>query len=534
MRSRLTDHFIPILFFLLLLVIGISVYRDYGTPWDESDQLRVGETNYLYARIGDPALLTERDRYHGPIFEIPLWRLFSTLPVPEATYMRHLAIFMIFIAFTATFYLLAFRLFRSSKWALLSVILLITSPRIFANSFYNSKDIPFLAAYFAALWSLTLLHDNAVKNRNWISNLWFVGLHSLLSALAIATRVPGVVLIVITTITISTLALRYPSKGKKLIALLAIYVVLVLVQTILFWPVLWHDPVGELINAIKQMSSYPWKETMLFQGEFISARDPVWFYIPVWIAITTPILQFSSFILGVFSLAIIAFNRLKSVFFEPKNQLVGLISPTSVAWIAITSSLLIPLLAIWVLNSVVYDGWRHLFFVYPAILLIGVFGLKTLYGRVAARLSNSLLLKTLATTIILVGLLEPVVFMVQSHPHENVYFNVFAGKPSSLRQQYDQDYWGLSYKQAIDYILMNDPSQKIRLFISQPAGIHYMDNGLPVDEASRLLNVEDPELANYFLSAYRWHPEDYPYDNKFYSITISGREIMVVYRISKP
>jgi hypothetical protein len=35
----------------------------------------------------------------------------------------------------------------------------------------------------------------------------------------------------------------------------------------------------------------------------------------------------------------------------------------------------------------------------------------------------------------------------------------------------------------------------------------------------------------YALSNYRWHKEDYPYPNEFYSITVGRAKIMSVFKL---
>ena len=43
--------------------------------------------------------------------------------------------------------------------------------------------------------------------------------------------------------------------------------------------------------------------------------------------------------------------------------------------------------------------------------------------------------------------------------------------------------------------------------------------------------MESPEEAKYFLSNYRWHPEDYPYEKEYFSIKIGDAKIVVVYKL---
>jgi hypothetical protein len=41
----------------------------------------------------------------------------------------------------------------------------------------------------------------------------------------------------------------------------------------------------------------------------------------------------------------------------------------------------------------------------------------------------------------------------------------------------------------------------------------------------------EPEGAGYVLSNYRWHREDYPYPDEFFSITVAGAKIMSVFKL---
>ena len=106
-----------------------------------------------------------------------------------------------------------------------------------------------------------------------------------------------------------------------------------------------------------------------------------------------------------------------------------------------------------------------------------------------------------------------------------------AGDPTTLRQRFELDYWGLSYKQGIDFILANDPSKSIKIFVADRPGHDYINSGLTSENKARLIAVNDPADANYFVSVFRWHPEDYQYTDEFYSVSVRGTKIMVVYRL---
>ena len=525
--KRFAENLIPTLFFIALIIIGILIYKDYGIPWDEAAQIQIGVQNYRFIFKGDPALLSFPDRYYGPIFEIPLLWLSARSLIP-----RHLAIFLLFVGGLIMFYLLARRLFHNPWWGLLASGVLTASPRIFGDAFYNSKDIPFLVTAIAAILTLVLLSDSLNKKLSWRVVCVLLFLHAGASAVLISTRVAGIVIIPLTLFLVLIEVVKTPSFWKLQLIIFFGYLVLSAGLTILFWPILWHNPWGEFVNAFIKMSKYPFGRMVLYLGKYFSADKLPWHYLPVWIGITTPLIVLAGILPGIWEWIGSMLNAMGWAK-KGKDKIPALKSLDSeiFVWTVIIGWLVFPIAAIYIFNSVLYDGWRQMFFVYPAIVLISLRGLKALYKWLLHFNLKSNGIRIAAGLFLLVGLAEPIWFMVRYHPHENVYFNAFAGNPLTLRQRFELDYWGLSYKQAIDFILTNDPSQNIKIFVANPPGQDYINGGLTGAQKSRLIIADDPGNADYFVSEFRWHPEDYPYMDEFYSINIRGTKIMVVYRL---
>jgi hypothetical protein len=524
MKIRLID-LIPISFFVGFLSIGMLIYKDYGIPYDEESDIHIGTINYQYVFHNNPAMLTEENRYYGVLFEMPLYWLSNRFTIP-----RHFLIFLIFFAGSVIFFFLASHLLKNRWGGLLATAMLVTSPRIFADAFYNDKDIPFLVVTVLAIWTLILLLGTVKKYHGWISASILLSLHSIASAAMISTRIPGLIIIPISLMVLIISFFKSPSSWLKILAMLVGYMILTTIFTVLFWPVLWHDPLGEFINAFNVMSKYPWEGTVLFMGRVISAAKLPWHYLPVWIGITTPLMVLVGFVPGVCTWIKSILNGFKhrrlneSSTHEPTDS-------KTLEWTIVVAWLSVPIMAVFIFHSVLYDGWRHMFFIYPAIILISLLGLRAIYNWLFHLVPNKFVLNVCTGLFLLLGLAEPILFMARYHPHENVYFNVLAGNPNTLRERFEMDYWGLSYKQAIDYILANDPSPEIKIFSQNSPGYSYMRYGLPIAQRDRLVRVNNPDEANYLVSNYRWHPEDYPYKDKFYSIRVRGTEIMVVYRI---
>ena len=123
--------------------------------------------------------------------------------------------------------------------------------------------------------------------------------------------------------------------------------------------------------------------------------------------------------------------------------------------------------------------------------------------------------------------------MVSNFPHEHIYFNEFVEKdPEYLRNNFELDYWGTSYKQAIDYILKTDTSQTIYLDTEcNVPGIQNLWLEKPGDR-KRIRITYDNTKANYFASFYRNHREDYPFQNKeVYNIKVLNSSIMTVFKL---
>ncbi len=167
MKKRLSDYFPGVVLFLIALFIGMLTYQDYGISWDEPIQRLPGVQSYNYIFHGDKELLTAPNDYHGPAFEIVLVFFEKGLHLTDTRdifLMRHIVTHIFFLVSALFAYVLIFRLFKGNKFlASIGFIILVMSPRIYAHSFFNSKDVPFLSMM---LITLTVCQAAFDKNRS--------------------------------------------------------------------------------------------------------------------------------------------------------------------------------------------------------------------------------------------------------------------------------------------------------------------------------------------------------------------------------
>ena len=148
-------------YFILLFLIGIIVFKDYGISIDEDNTRINGLASLKYIfEIFSPELINNSEKFDdipslhefkeqgiGAIFDLPLAYIEYFFHVEDSRnyyLLRHLFTFMLFFISAFFFFLIIKKRYNSNFIGMLGTLFLILSPRIFADSFYNNKDIFFL------------------------------------------------------------------------------------------------------------------------------------------------------------------------------------------------------------------------------------------------------------------------------------------------------------------------------------------------------------------------------------------------------
>ncbi len=487
-----------LVFFICFFITGCFIFSDYGISWDENIQrLQIGALNYQYIKTGDnTALVANFHKYYGPSFEIILFAaedIFKVTDLHNVFLIRHGITFLAFFCAAVCFYLMCVKLFKSHKTALLASIILVLSPRIFADSFYNCKDLAMLC--FCIISSYTMF---VFIEKQTILTAFF---HGLACGFMLDIRIMGIV------IPVATIYLFVAQKEKKLLPLF-VYLFYTLLFIVIFWPILWHDPIHNFIEAFKQMSNYQvMGSTNLFMGEWVPAANLPWYYVPVWIGLTTPIVYCVLFLIGLFFVS-------KNILTDFKNTF----QIQSILFLCFA-----PVMAVIVLNSTLYDGWRHVFFIYPYFVIIAVYGFVQLIKAIKDVKTTQVISYSTITSIALV-----MIVMIKDHPFQNVYFNVLAG--DNINKRFEMDYWGLSYKQGLEYILANDKSEHINISAQNSPGFLNF-NSIPEQERKRLIWNNDINYSDYFLSNFRNHTEEYNFGTVVFQSNVGNEKIMEVRKL---
>lgn len=433
---------IVVTFFVLMTLIGLLITPDYGMPWDEELEIRTlgsnvreyislfkgktGEPFQSSTGIPFPDYLQNPDMDHGQSAYYPLTpALFADYGANGPRTMMliwHAYTFLIFMAGVPGIYFVCKFLMGDWKYGLLGSLFLYLSPRFFAEGHYNSKDMVVMALVILLIAAGIKL----IESRRISSALVF----AFVAAIATNMRISALFMFgLLGLLYIVNLTVKKQWNAKNLWVGLTTVLAFFLISY-LITPAAWREPLGYIAYVIGRSSNFAdWPGAVYFQG---LVRRPVpSSYIPTMIAVTTPILILALTLLGhITTIAELIRGAIK------KN------SPAE------SQFLLICIIFIWtfllfaiIRRPILYNSWRHLYFLYGPMLILAVAAVRFLVQRANGKL------KMLVVSAVVLQLLVCALLIGISHPFQYVYYNPLAGKDPA--RSYEFDYWNVSQTQML-------------------------------------------------------------------------------------
>lgn len=487
---------IVIAVFFILFISGLVVSCDYGVAYDEPVEISILQMNirevaetffsadsalvYKLEDSGIQRISASIERDHGQAAYYPFAPILLRENVLNGNHeysdvARPYHYYTFIVCFTAVLglYFIVKELFDDRLLALLCAVIFCLSPRFFAESHYNNKDIVLLCLLINAC----LFGIRATKRRKLPDVLMF----ALMSALAANTKVIGLFFFAL----IGLFYLLYISAARLWDRRSVVMMITAIAAFCLFYyiltPAMWHDPLDffaySLINAFKFSR---WRGTVLFEGSFFQAHllELPRSYLPKLILITTPPVILLLAVLGLVRLVWFAVKKLpghadREPFFF--TLMICLCSLT-------------PLLVAIVKKTVVYNGWRHFYFSYAGILILFIYGLQWLLRRWRKAVA------LLASLFVLFISVQD----VMNHPYQYTYYNFLAGK--NVEQTYELDYWTVSMKNALELVASADDRQlSISCLTGNRNQLRWGTTSLDGETRARIVICDDSEAADYLI-----------------------------------
>ena len=481
----------------IFFIIGSFIFKDYGISWDEPNERYSGfvSLNEVFRIFNIDSLnnYPELSNYifkeYGVLFNLPLAYieiLFNIDKSKSIYLLRHYINFLIFFIATIYFYF-SLRIFYNKTISIIGFIFLISSPRIFAESFYNNKDMIFLSLYVITSYYFIKFYIN----KKLINIIFF----SLFAALSINIRVLGLLPIFILVFFLFLDGLNRKEKLLLNSKYIILNLILVSIFVYLIWPFLWSNPLNNILYTLKSMSSYDWPGLVFFLGEYHEGKKIPWNYSMVLFTTTTPLIIVILFLIGLAN----CFRQLFINFLSLRENEISNLWKNDLQLFNTFSlfNILIILIFIIEFESTLYGGWRHIYFLYPSIIVISLSSLS-----IVKKILNFKIMYSIIFFFLIINLK----WLIQNHPYQFVYYNPLIKK--YIKNNFELDHWGVSNIHSINYLLNQYDKDEYLVFIYSNSPYYYSLNLLNKNEQEKIKFVKKIDDAEFILTNHYYLNQD--------------------------
>ena len=533
------------LVFIFFFILGINTFEDYGISVDEKFQRLNGFfwLNYLleftdlvnFKYLVSQKILTIKDfslsdinkfNFYGILFDLPAayFEIFFNFKSTSDIYnFRHFLNFLYFFVGSVFFYKILINRFDRYS-SLLGTLLFLFSPRIYGESFYNSKDIIFLSfSCIAIFYCFEFISKKKITD---------LVLFSFFSAACIQTRILGIYLPI--SFLMFYLFSIISNKGEIIfIYKYFSYLVLTIFFLYISWPYLWGNPIQNFIQIFSNLSSITPHFKILFKGNYIDANYMPYLYLPTWIIISSPIVNSFLFISGFCILFLRLINRL--ITFEKlrnnKFDLWRSLKEEKDLFIFINFNAIFFVFILF--NITLVNSWRYAFFLNIFIVYIATFFIFYI-SRKFKRNKINFIFKITITSFIIFNFYK--IFLY--HPFQGLYFSSILS--AKYKNNFEIDHSAISGKNALIWILNHsEKGEKINIGVASWSSLH-----------RNLESIDEKNKKYLNIVGQNFNEAEYIYTNnisevdktkdKKYDIPLNFTEIyklmiddLVIYRIYK-
>ena len=489
--SSFNQSFVYLYFLTIFLICWLQI-GDYGATLDDELYYLNGVNSYEYIKnfflsfFDNDINLSE---YKSKVKEWPIvfelflvfvCNLFNISQIENIYLTAHKINFIIFFCSLIIFYKFINKRFENNFISIVAVSFVILSPRIFAESFYNSRDIFFMSLFIFYTYS----GYNFLAKKNILNTIIF----AFFTALLINAKILGLIPFTLFCLLYLYNYLNTKIKLIKNIKIFLFYLLSCITFIYLLWPFLWSSPFNNLLFAFKNILKDHENIIIInnYFGNYIPSNMMPWHYRLVWFFLTTPIsvvlLFIGGLILSFKNKLILITKSLNDSFEFEKKQFTDLF-----LLLVFLGSFFIVL----EFNKSKFGGWRHLYFLYPITIYFCIYFINFLLNS---------FLKTYYRLIIfcLIALNFGYNFLwsINNHPHQYIFFNLLVKKYAM--NNFDLDWWGISHKSSIKYILNNDKSSKIKIYAIGFTSLRNSYLYLNEKDKSRVI-ISDYKNSNYII-----------------------------------
>jgi len=479
------------LFFIIFFFFGLLLAKDYNISYDEVEYRQQGfivlnhlgenffpeKTNQIiknknlnYTALEDYFINdTNHFKVHHTFYAALEYIFHKDSSKSLVFNFRHTVNFI----FSSILIVLLYKLLRFNFNRISSsigIILFILSPRIYANFFFNPNDIMSMLSLVGSLFYLFRI----IKKNKTVDYVLF----SLFMAVSFNIRFTNLYiypLLIFSLLYISNFKLlNFPYK-KFLLHIVSTIILLYLIT-----PDLWIEPNPVyLINGfLSQINFIAHNPEIMFFGSNISSSDVPFYYLVLWIIISSPILVLTLFFVGIF---IYLRKLILKNFYKNFNE--------NIYGILVFYFIFAPIVGYIIFKPQIFNGWRHFYFIYIGIIFFGTYTIQEIQNK------KNMFIYLIFIVVLTLNTVFILNWSIKNHPYQNLFFNYLSKK---YAKNFELDYWGLSNLEALNYLL---DKEKGKIYVSQfndRSRIDFTYLMLNKDDQKRIeLNTEN---SKYWIS----------------------------------
>jgi hypothetical protein len=392
-------------------------------------------------------------KIHNTIFAAMEYFFFRDSEKNKVYLFRHYLNY-IFNSLAFVFLYKIIRIDYTRSYGFLGVCLFLTSPKILPDFVYSPNDI----------WLLTTLlisyYYSCIFLKKQRSKHLFLFICFL--CLSINIRYIGFYLLPI------FLLFYFQSKKNYIKFFCDFFLISILVYfgLLIITPQLWVNPLGLFELFINQLFFDLIDPKIMFLGQLTNSSELPWFYLLLWVLISTPLVIIFFFIMG-----LLIFILKVPHYIKKQNKKFLSLSYS-------LSMFFVPLAAFMFFKPSIFNGWRHFYFIYPYLILISIYAIFQINNLNLILFKKKKILSNLIIILLIVHSVNNLFYIFKSNPYQHVYLNNLSKK---FVYKFELDYWGLSNYEALKKILFENKDNNDKIFILG-------------------LNSNRPDLSSQFLT----------------------------------
>ena len=336
------------------------------------------------------------------------------------------------------------RVLGASLMGFLACLFLALCPEFYGHSIFNIKDVPFLALNTASVFYLIRLLKLVAERSRFSFRIWELFPLGISIGLTNGIRIAGMLILATAVISILVVGLI---KGERKIRRLLKPVFIVGVSSwavmVAFWPYAQLNPILNPFITIIDAFDFKNVVPVFSDGRYFQSTNlPRTFEIELFFSSIPDFTVLLNFIVSLVGLYLV---------WKERNTLRHASIEKILGPIIVILMFCIPLFACLALRPNNFDRLRHQLFIYPTFSISLSFGVVSIIRYFRSRIIYVSALGTVA-----LGACVIAYEMKTLHPYEYSYINniIGNGMHNGLKNR-DNDYWGLSMKEASDWLIEN-------------------------------------------------------------------------------